>query len=63
VNLILIEAELFQFNCFYVSMHNTTCKGGSSKFRGGAISVIFNSQVSLRVHYYRRDEVYFTILL
>jgi len=31
VNLILIEAELFQFNCFYVSMHNNTCKGGSSQ--------------------------------
>ena len=32
------------------------------KFRG-AISIIFGSQVSLRVHYYKRDEVYFTTLL
>jgi len=30
---------------------------------GGAISVIFGSQVSLRVHYCKRDEVYFTTLL
>ena len=30
---------------------------------GGAISVIFGSQVWLRVHYYKRDEVYCTTLL
>jgi len=30
---------------------------------GGAISVIFGSQVSLRVHYCKIDEVYFTTLL
>jgi len=30
---------------------------------GGAISVIFCSQVSLRVHYCKRHEVYFTTLL
>jgi len=30
---------------------------------GGAISVIFGSQISLRVHYRKRDEVYFTTLL
>ena len=30
---------------------------------GGTISVIFGSQVSLRVHYCTRDEVYFTTLL
>ena len=35
----------------------------ASKFRGGAILVIFGSQVSLRVHYCRRHEVYFTTLL
>jgi len=28
-----------------------------------AISVTFGSQVSLRVHYCKRDEVYFTTLL
>jgi len=31
----------------------------ASKFRGGAISVIFGSQVSLRVLYCKRDDVYF----
>jgi len=30
---------------------------------GGTISVIFGSQISLRVHYCKRDEVYFTTLL
>jgi len=30
---------------------------------GGAISAIFGSQVSFRVHYCKRDEVYFTTLL
>jgi len=30
---------------------------------GGAISVTFGSQVSLLVHYCKRDEVYFTTLL
>jgi len=30
---------------------------------GGAISAIFGSEVSLRVHYCRKDEVYFTTLL
>jgi len=34
----------------------------ASKFRG-AISIIFGSHVSLRVHYCKRDEVYFTTLL
>jgi len=34
----------------------------ASKFRG-AISVLFGSQVSLRVHYCKRDEVYSTPLL
>ena len=34
----------------------------TSKFRR-PISVIFSSQVSLRVHYCKRDEVYFTTLL
>jgi len=34
-----------------------------AKFRGGAISVIFGNQVSLRVQYCKRDEVYFTTLL
>jgi len=29
----------------------------------GVISVIFVSQVSLRVHYFKRDEVYFITLL
>ena len=36
-------------------------KAGASpanKFGGEAISVIFGSQVSLRVHYCKRDEVY-----
>jgi len=34
------------------------CRGGSAcKFRGGAISVIFGNQVSLLVHYSKRDEV------
>jgi len=33
------------------------------KQEGGAISVIFGSQISLRVHYCKRDEVYVTILL
>jgi len=31
--------------------------------RGGAISVIFGNQVLLRVHYRKRDEVFFTTLL
>ena len=35
----------------------------ASKVSGGAISVIFGSQVSLRAHYCKRDEVYFTTLL
>ena len=35
----------------------------ASKFRGRAISVIFGSQVSLRVHNCKSDEVYFTALL
>jgi len=35
----------------------------ASKVRGGAISVIYGCQVSLRVHYCKRDEVYFTTLL
>jgi len=36
----------------------------ASKFRGGrAISVIFGIQVSLRVYYFKTDEVYFTTLL
>ena len=30
---------------------------------GGAVSVIFGDHVSLRVHYYKRGEVYFTTLL
>jgi len=30
---------------------------------GGAISVVFGSQVSLRLHYYEKDEVCFTTLL
>ena len=30
---------------------------------GGAISVIFISQVSLRVHYFMKDEVHYTTLL
>jgi len=34
----------------------------TSKFRR-AISVIFGIQVSLRVHYCKRDEVYFTTLM
>jgi len=34
----------------------------ASKFRG-AISVLFGSQVSLRVHVCKRDEVYLTTLL
>jgi len=29
----------------------------------GAISVIFVSQISLRVHYFKRDEVYLTTFL
>jgi len=29
----------------------------ANKFRGGAISVIFSSQVSLRVHCCKRDEI------
>jgi len=29
----------------------------------GVISVIFGCQVSLRIHYCKRDEVYFTTLL
>ena len=36
----------------------------ASKFRGrGAISMIFGSQVSLQVHYCKRDEAYFITLL
>jgi len=34
-----------------------------SKFRGGVILAIFGNQVSLQIHYYKRDEVYFTTLL
>jgi len=34
----------------------------ASNFRG-AISATFGSQVSLCVHYWKRDEVYFTTLL
>jgi len=34
-----------------------------SKFSGGAISVKFFGQVSSRVYYCKRDEVYFTTLL
>jgi len=47
-------------------IHNDVSEAGSdpaSKFRGGAISVIFCSQVSLRVHYCKRDVVCFTTLL
>ena len=35
------------------------CRGGSNQYVQGAISVIFGIQVSLRVHYCKRDEVYF----
>jgi len=35
----------------------------ASKVGGGAISAIFGSLVSLRVHYCKRDEVYFTTVL
>ena len=35
----------------------------ASKFKGGAISIIFGSQVSLRVHCCKTDEVYLTTVL
>ena len=37
--------------------------GPANEFRGGAISVIFGSQVSLRIHFCKRDGVYLTTLL
>jgi len=38
-------------------------KGGCSQQVQGAVSEIFGSQVTLRVHYCKRDEVYFTTVL
>jgi len=35
----------------------------ASEFRRGAISVTFDSQVSLQLRYSKRDEVYFRKLL
>jgi len=35
----------------------------ASKFKGRGISVIFGGQVSLCIHYCKKDEVYFTTLL
>jgi len=42
--------------------YQSTGADPASKGRG-AVSVIFGSQVSLRVHYCERDEVHFTTLL
>ena len=50
---------------FSVSKLSTQVNSGvdlASKI-SGAISVIFGNQVSLRVHYCKRDEVHFTTLL
>ena len=43
--------EQFASGCVQAGAHH------ANTFRGGAISVIFGSQVSLRVHYCERDEV------
>jgi len=45
---------------------NSTTESGAdpaSKFRGGAISVIYGSQDLLRVHCCKTDEIYFTTQL
>jgi len=47
-----------------VALHaRATVADPTSKLRGEAISVLFGSQVSLRLRYCKRDEVYFTTLL
>ena len=48
---------------FFKFAPNVSGAGPASHFRGGAISGIFASQVSVCVHYCKKDEVYFTTLL
>jgi len=45
------------------SPFTTGADPASAVKEGGGISVIFGSQISLRVHYCKRDEAYFTTLL
>ena len=53
--------KVFQAGCFNLAQMKAEANP-ASKVKG-AISVTFGSQVSLRVHYCKRDEVYFTTLL